>query len=300
MLQRAKANILITYRGPECSEFYLKMPTKLGDITGCFDWGTTNGLGTLTLAMAPNNLPQADIEKAKRNIVAAADYFISVQSKEGYGAPLDSHYYAWGSNSFILNEGIVMAVAYDITKDSKYFNGVSESFDYLLGRNPNDKSYISGYGERPLRNPHHRFFASQLNKKYPPIPAGFVSGGPNSGCEDPYVQKEGIVGNPPQKCFVDHIESWSTNEVTINWNAPLVWLTAFLDEVGGSITQSVSVKEDLNKDKAVNMMDVAMMAKAFGSVAGESEYDSRCDLDNDGAINMSDVVILAKKFGFTY
>jgi len=295
-----KSKYLDYIQGPECSEFYLKMPTKLGDITGCFDWGTTNGLGTLTLAMAPNNLPQADIEKAKRNIVAAADYFISVQSKEGYGAPLDSHYYAWGSNSFILNEGIVMAVAYDITKDSKYFNGVSESFDYLLGRNPNDKSYISGYGERPLRNPHHRFFASQLNKKYPPIPAGFVSGGPNSGCEDPYVQKEGIVGNPPQKCFVDHIESWSTNEVTINWNAPLVWLTAFLDEVGGSITQSVSVKEDLNKDKAVNMMDVAMMAKAFGSVAGESEYDSRCDLDNDGAINMSDVVILAKKFGFTY
>ncbi|KNY27286.1 glycoside hydrolase family 9 protein [Pseudobacteroides cellulosolvens] len=285
-------------QGPECSEYYLKMPSRFGNITGCFDWGTTNGLGTLTLAMAPNKLPQADIDTAKKNIIAAADSFMAVQAKEGYGAPLEPSYYTWGSNSFILNECVVMGVAYDFTKDSKYINGVTESFDYLLGRNPNDKSYISGYGEKPLRNPHHRFFANQANKNFPTVPPGFVSGGPNSGCEDPYIQEAGIKGKPPQKCFIDHIESWSSNEITINWNAPLVWVTEFLDEVGGSITESV--KEDINKDKAVNMMDVAMMAKAFGGVAGDTLYDSKCDLDGDGSINMNDVVILAKKFGFTY
>jgi endoglucanase len=31
---------------------------------------------------------------------------------------------------------------------------------------------------------------------------------------------------------MDHIESWSTNEITVNWNAPLAWITAFLDEKG--------------------------------------------------------------------
>jgi endoglucanase len=280
------------------SEYYLKMPSKMGNISGCFDWAATSGLGTLTLVTAPNNLPQADIETAKRNVIAAADSFIAIQSKEGYGAPLTPDYYTWGSNSFILNECIVMGVSYDISKDSKYINGITESFDYLLGRNPNDKSYVTGYGERPLLNPHHRFFAYQANHNFPTPPPGFVSGGPNSGCEDPYIQEAGKKGLPPQKCFIDHIESWSSNEVTINWNAPLVWVTEFLDEVGGSITESV--KEDINKDKAVNMMDVAAMARAFNGVAGDSVYDSRCDLDNDGAINMNDVVILAKKFGFTY
>jgi len=31
-----------------------------------------------------------------------------------------------------------------------------------------------------------------------------------------------------QFCYIDDIESWSTNELTINWNAPLAWVSAFL------------------------------------------------------------------------
>ena len=29
-----------------------------------------------------------------------------------------------------------------------------------------------------------------------------------------------------------NIEAWSANEITINWNAPFAWVTAFLDEKG--------------------------------------------------------------------
>jgi endoglucanase len=39
-----------------------------------------------------------------------------------------------------------------------------------------------------------------------------------------------LRGCPPQKCYVDHVEAWSLNEVAINWNAALVWVAAFLDE----------------------------------------------------------------------
>ena len=56
---------------------------------------------------------------------------------------------------------------------------------------------------------------------------GAVSGGPNSGIEDPYAQPI-LQGCAPQKCYVDHIDSWSTNEITINWNAPLFWVAAWL------------------------------------------------------------------------
>ena len=37
---------------------------------------------------------------------------------------------------------------------------------------------------------------------------------------------------PPQTCYVDHVESYSTNEVAINWNASLAWMAAFLDDIG--------------------------------------------------------------------
>jgi len=53
---------------------------------------------------------------------------------------------------------------------------------------------------------------------------------PNSGLQDPYVKAAGLTKCAPEKCFIDNAEAWSTNEITINWNAPLVWVTAWLDE----------------------------------------------------------------------
>ena len=32
----------------------------------------------------------------------------------------------------------------------------------------------------------------------------------------------------PQFCYIDDIESWSTNEITINWNATLSWVASFV------------------------------------------------------------------------
>jgi endoglucanase len=100
----------------------------------------------------------------------------------------------------------------------------------VLGANPNDQSYLTGYGFRPLENPHHRFWAHQANRAFPSPPPGVLSGGPNSGLQDPYVQAAGLRGCAPMKCFADNIEAWSANEEAINWNAPLAWVAAFLDE----------------------------------------------------------------------
>lgn len=71
---------------------------------------------------------------------------------------------------------------------------------------------------------------NQASAKYPLAPPGALSGGPNSGLQDPYVKAAGLTGCKPQKCFIDHSEAWSANEVTINWNAPLTWILAWTDE----------------------------------------------------------------------
>lgn len=226
----------------QASRYYLEMPSTLTSgedegFSGCFTWGSTQGLGTVTLALVKGNLPEADVTKARNACTAAADTWIANMEKEGYIVPIKAgdNGYPWGSNSFVLNNMIVMALARDFTKNDKYFTGVTDGMDYLLGRNPNDKCYVSGYGERPLENPHHRFWAYQGNAAFPKLPAGVVSGGPNSGLQDPFVQGNGWKGTgtdamPPAKCYVDHIESWSTNEITINWNVALAWVTAYLDE----------------------------------------------------------------------
>jgi endoglucanase len=43
-----------------------------------------------------------------------------------------------------------------------------------------------------------------------------------------------VGGCAPEKCFADSIESYSTNEICINWNAPLAWVLAYLDEKGSA------------------------------------------------------------------
>ena len=131
----------------------------------------------------------------------------------------------------MLNNGVVLALGYDLTKQAGFLNCALDALNYILGRNPLAKSYVTSYGKRPLANPHHRFWAHQADPSFPVPPPGVVSGGPNSGAEDPAAKAEGLSGCPPQKCYYDNIESWSTNEVAINWNAPLAWLVAYLDEM---------------------------------------------------------------------
>jgi len=97
-----------------------------------------------------------------------------------------------GFNSFILNQMIVMGYAYDFTGDSKYLDGMFDGISYLLGRNAMDQSYVTGYGERPLQNPHDRFWTPQTSKRFPAPPPGIISGGPNSRFEDPTINAAAI------------------------------------------------------------------------------------------------------------
>ncbi|HEY7370735.1 MAG TPA: glycoside hydrolase family 9 protein [Polyangia bacterium] len=220
----------------EKSPHYKKVPAVDGDeqLPTPMTWGSVSALGTITLAVVPNGLAAKEIDDCKAAIKAAADSYVAIVDTQGYRVPFKpgKKGFPWGSNSFVLNNALVMGLAGDFTGDVKYRNAVAEGMNYILGRNPLDKSYVTGYGERPLENPHHRFWAHQANAKFPSAPPGVVSGGPNSGLQDPYVQAAGLAGCAPQKCFVDNIEAWSANEMAINWNAPLAWVAAYLDEHG--------------------------------------------------------------------
>ena len=36
----------------------------------------------------------------------------------------------------------------------------------------------------------------------------------------------------PQMCYVDSIEAWSVNEITVNWNSALSWIASFVADQG--------------------------------------------------------------------
>jgi hypothetical protein len=54
---------------------------------------------------------------------------------------------------------------------------------------------------------------------------------------------------------------------------------------------------DVNKDGFVDIRDLAMIARAYGSSAGNERYDAKVDLDENGLIDIRDVSICARMFG---
>jgi endoglucanase len=202
--------------------------TSGADTYQAMDWQSTEALGTLSLALDPKSLSADARERSKKSIVDVAERFLSLSRADGFGQPYAGTHYTWGSNSFLLNNGIILAYAHAFTGERRFLEGAVSTMDYILGRNALGKSYVTGYGSRPLMNPHHRMWAHSIAPKFPPPPPGIVSGGPNSDLQDPY-SKSANLGCVGQTCFVDHIDAYSANEVAINWNAELAWLSAYLN-----------------------------------------------------------------------
>ncbi|MEV7965020.1 glycoside hydrolase family 9 protein [Sphaerisporangium sp. NPDC088356] len=223
----AAAELYITTGEKEFKDYVLASPLHTADVWGPkgFDWGNVAPLGRLDLATVPNGLPGRD--QVRQSVAQGADKYVAALTAHPYGLPYDATSYDWGSNSQILNSMIVMAAAYDITGTQKYRDGVLQGIDYIFGRNALNQSYVTGYGEVASHNQHTRWYSHQLDATLPNPPKGTLAGGANSGIQDP-LAAEKLKGCKPQFCYIDDINSWATNELTINWNSPLSWISAFV------------------------------------------------------------------------
>ncbi|MCM1132775.1 MAG: glycoside hydrolase family 9 protein [Ruminococcus flavefaciens] len=299
-----------------------------------FNWGCTSGLGTLSLYLNQDKLSADKAKMVNDSIAAAADEYLKEQANQGMGIPyhgttftdatnipadkngvlevIDG--YEWGSNSFVINNAIVMAYAYDSTGEKKYIDGAAEALDYIYGRNGNDFSYVSGYGDITLTYPHHRLWCHGVDSSFPMAPAGILSGGPGSGMQDPYIgglgMKRGTLA--PQKCFVDNAEAWSVNEITINWNAPLVWMSSYMDDVAPNVEKGDTTKPstsgttggddtktlwgDANEDGVVDVADAAAIIQSLGNkdkyALGKQGAINADIVDNGGGVTGLDALAL--------
>jgi len=213
------------------SPHYLRVEAQAAkppELFQAFDWREMAALGNIAIATDTKFMGMQARERSKAAILAVAERYLSLSKADGFGQPYAGTHYTWGSNSYILNNGIILAYAHALSNDRRFLEGAEAAMDYILGRNALGKSYVSGYGKRPLTNPHHRMWAHAIAPKFPPPPPGVVSGGANTDLQDPY-SKAANFGCVGQTCYIDHIDAYSANEVAINWNAELAWLAAYLN-----------------------------------------------------------------------
>jgi len=130
--------------------------------------------------------------------------------------------YIWGSSSVAANQGVALIQAYRITDDRRYLDLALSNLDYLLGRNATGYSFVTGFGSKYPMHPHHR--PSEADGISEPIP-GMLSGGPNPGMQDKCNYPSAIA----EEAFVDDVCSYASNEIAINWNAPLIYLSGAVE-----------------------------------------------------------------------
>ncbi len=171
------------------------------------------------------SIAQKDISNLKQKLTTFADELLLGVEDQAFNTVMGktAKDYMWGSSSHAANQGIALLQVYRINSDKKYLIGALSNLDYLLGRNATGYSFLTGFGSKQVMFPHHR--PSEADGIKEPVP-GLLSGGPNPGQQD---KCEGYTTKIADESFLDVTCSYSTNEIAINWNAPMVYLAAAIE-----------------------------------------------------------------------
>jgi endoglucanase len=190
-------------------------------------WSQVKTLGYYTLlrSMSTLKLPSGLATPLIKSVVAYSDLLLTDLEKQPYHTVMGktAQDYAWGSSSVAANQGVALMYAYRLTGNRNYLNAALGNLDYLLGRNATGYCFLTGFGSRRVMHPHHRL--SIADGIADPIP-GLLSGGPNPGQQDKCA---GYPNRFADESFTDSDCSYASNEIAINWNAPMVYLAAALE-----------------------------------------------------------------------
>ncbi|MGZ3939146.1 MAG: glycoside hydrolase family 9 protein [Flavisolibacter sp.] len=210
------------YTSTKENKFLAVINERIKDRVALPGWNNVTMLGYYTFIRNEKNLQSCSslIQMMKDTVLRFANLCLTNYASNAFGTVIggSQREFIWGSNSIAANEGVLLINAYKITSDRKYIEAALSNLDYILGRNATNYCFVTGIGTKSPMHPHHR--PSVSDNIVEPIP-GMLVGGPNPGQQDhcAYPFKE------PESSYVDSDCAYAANEIAINWNAPLVYLT---------------------------------------------------------------------------
>ena len=146
----------------------------------------------------------------------------------------------WGSLRYAANTSFAALVYADSITDTalkaRYHDFAKRQIDYALGANPQNRSYVVGFGANPPRNPHHRTAHSSWTDQLTfPV-------------ESRHVLYGALVGGPSSPndgaSYQDDRGNFVNNEVATDYNAGFTGALARLaQEYGGAPLTNFPVPE---------------------------------------------------------
>ena len=195
---------------------------------GTPSWGGVRELGYFSLLAHRGDVASAvDTTRLKDALTTLADRLVERVETSPYGVSMEAADFYWGSNSVAANHGVALVLAYRLTGEARYLDAATAALDYLLGRNATGYSFLTGVGTKTPLHPHHRpsrALGQDPRFRAGPVP-GLLAGGPNPGRQDGCAYPSAL----PAQAYLDDWCSYASNEIAINWNAPLVHLAASVE-----------------------------------------------------------------------
>jgi endoglucanase len=203
---------------------------KRGTFSNAMNWQNVNSLAQLSYLFEEKQQVNTSIKNELRNaLVNYCNNILNIINQNGLKVALNPGDYNWGSNSEVLNRALLLIAAYKLIGNQSYLNGALAQLNYILGINAHDISFVTGVGDKHTMKPHHR--QSIADGIYEPVP-GLLAGGPDQYLNDNVLKSKFNSSTPPALCYADDENSYASNEIAINWNAPLVFVAGFFNGLG--------------------------------------------------------------------
>lgn len=210
----AAAELSITLHQPQYEQYFAAHLKKM-DYT-LFEWKDPSSLGMVDYLLQKESVhPKPALKRLIRSkLLERADKVLQKIDQNPYR--LANARFIWGSNKMTVEEGITLTYAYQLTHNLHYLNAARDQIHFILGRNPFNRTFVSGIGSNSVKNVNHLF--ARVKNIYIP---GLLVGGPNSGAQDGIAPKNlGVLS------YMDNAKSYATNEYAIDYNASFITLIA--------------------------------------------------------------------------
>ncbi len=182
-----------------------------------------------------------DKEKYKTDAERHLDYWTDQIS---YSPGGQAWLFQWGSLRHSANAALTAFIYADnvaTSKKNKYLDFAEQQINYILGDNPDNRSYVIGFGNNPPKNPHHRTTHGSWEgtDRGNPVPAahtlfGALVGGPGAADDQ----------------HTDVTSDFQENEVAVDYNACFQGAVARMQQVyGGNPLANFPVEEVPNREE---------------------------------------------------
>ncbi|MGA2914568.1 MAG: glycoside hydrolase family 9 protein [Sedimentisphaerales bacterium] len=210
-----------------------------------------------------------------------ADTLVANANCSPYRIPIQSTGdITWGSSGLIACYAYTLLRVYAWTGNTTYRDTALDALEWISGRNPVSRVFITGYGDYLHGTDIYSFYWFDHTN---PVP-GYLCGNVNA-----YDFLYNYIKYPWK--YYMNIQNASTLEPCLPWQAEACYLF-------GYFADNLNLTADFNLDGTVNYLDLLTFSQAWLTTPADPGWNPNCDIavPHDNIINFLDFAVFANQW----